>query len=154
MNTLRSNTAMALCVTVSFALAATACSRKDQPAPVAESGVQTSATGANVPATVLGCLRAGEASDTFVLMSAGETPVTYQLAGGEGETLRDNVGRQLEVTGVITAEQRTATQATSTTPAKNQPQGTAGTAQVQTQMQVNVRRLQVTSVKPTGVECK
>ena len=154
MKHVRSNTAMALCVTVSFAVAASACSRKDKTAPVAESGVQTSATGANIPATVLGCLRAGEASDTFVLTTAGEQPVTYHLVGGEGETLRDHVGRQLEVTGKITEEQRTATRSTSTAAAENQPRGTVGTAQVQTQTQVNVRRLEVTSVKPTGIECK
>jgi hypothetical protein len=150
----RSSTAMALCVTISFAVAASACSRKDKTTPVAESGVQTSATGGNVPATVLGCLRAGEASDTFVLTTAGEQPVTYHLVGGEGETLRDNVGRQLEVSGKITEEQRTATRSTSTVPADDRPRGTAGTPQVQTETQLNVRRLEVTSVKPTGIECR
>ena len=149
--TLRANTAAAMAIVVALGLMTSGCTRKDKTAPVPESGVQTSAAGSQ-PATVVGCLRAGEASDTFVLTAAGEQPVTYHLRGGESETLRDNVGRQLEVSGTVTAEQRTATTATGS--AANQPAGTAGTPQVRTQTQLSIRTLEVNSIKATGIECK
>ena len=149
--TLRTNTAAAIACVLTLGLMASSCTRKDKTAPVPESGVQTSATG-NQPATVIGCLRAGDASDTFVLTSAGEQPVTYHLRGGERETLRDNVGRQLEVSGTVTAEQRTATTASGAS--AEQTAGTAGTPQVRTQTQLNVRTLEVSNIKATGIECK
>lgn len=144
-------TTAAAAFVIAVGLVTSGCTRKNDTAPVVESGSQTSAQGGRQPATVIGCLRAGEAADTFVLTSAGEQAVTYQLAGGEGETLRDHVGHQVEVTGTVTAEQRTATRATSSS---DKAVGTGGTPTVQTQTQVNVRRLEVSSVKPTGSECK
>ena len=150
--TRRPNTAALITIVLTFGLMTSSCTRKDKTAPVPESGVQTSATGGNQPATVIGCLRAGEASDTFVLTTGGEQPVTYQLRGGESETLRDNLGRQLEVSGTVTAEQRTATTATATS--SERAVGTGGTPQVRTQTQLNIRTLEVSSVKATGMECK
>ena len=51
------------------AAAAGACSREEPAAPVAQAQTQ-SVQKPNVPTLVTGCLRAGEATDTFVLTSS------------------------------------------------------------------------------------
>lgn len=132
-----------------------ACSRGEQQAPVAQSQTST-ATPLNTPATVTGCLRAGDATDTFVLTTTqtenNSTPATYQLAGSAGVNLRDHVGKSVSVTGVITDQQHVATTDTRT-PAGERAQGTSGTPTVQTGTQVAVRRIEVKEVRSAGGDC-
>lgn len=134
-----------------------ACKRAERPAaPVAETQATTSQT-TNQPVTVSGCLRAGDAADTYVLTASqtaqGATPATYQLvAANGGETLRDQVGKQVEVTGTVRAEQRTQTVAAA--PAENKATGTSGTPAVETRTDLDIKRLDVTSVKPLDGRCE
>lgn len=147
-----STTAAALAIVASLLFATSGCTRKQQTAPVAQSQTQSSEA-TNQPATVFGCVRAGEASDTFVLTTAGENPVTYHLVGGDADTLRKQVGHQAEITGTVTAQQETATR--SSAPAEHRAAGTSGTTPtVRIQTQVNMRELQVSSVRRTGTDCK
>ena len=67
-------------------LSATACNRSEE-APVPAAEIQTTQTvqESNQPVTVGGCLRAGDAADTFVLTanepSQATGTATYQLVG-------------------------------------------------------------------------
>jgi hypothetical protein len=107
--------------------------------------------------TVKGCLKSGAlADDTFLLtVSQPETGTTldanYQLVGGDTALLRDHVGQQVEVSGALEAEQKTT--ATSGTIPETPTKGASGTPAVSTQITVDVKRLNVDSVKPTGDKC-
>jgi len=107
--------------------------------------------------TVTGCLRAGDASDTFVLTASetkdGTTPATYVLSSRDnGVNLRDNIGERVEVTGVLSTEQRVSTMTPAAPPANN-PTGTSGTPTVATQAQLDVRHLAVNSMNRIGGHC-
>jgi hypothetical protein len=137
-------------------LASAGCRGESKTTPAAEATVQTPVTPQNQPMTVTGCLRAGEAADTFVLTTAqtrdsAET-ATYQLTGAQGVNLRDHVGRQVEVSGVVRSEQEIAS-ASPTTEA-DRAKGTSGTPTVQTRTNVQIRRLDVSSLKPAGGQCE
>lgn len=109
----------------------------------------------NQPVTVTGCLRAGEAANTFVLMApASETspePATYALVGTAAD-LGDHVDRRVEIAGTLASEQ----EARSSTSAveEDKPKGTTGTPTVETQTKVEVRRIKVDTVRPLGEECE
>ena len=147
-------------LTVAFcctAMLATACGRNDtQTTPAAEATVKTPVVPQNQPMTLTGCLRAGEAADTFVLTTAqtresAET-ATYHLRGVQGVNLRDHIGRQVEVSGVVRSEQEVAS--SSPTREADRAAGTSGTPTVQTRTQLQVRELDVQSVKPTDGKCE
>jgi hypothetical protein len=150
--------AIPFCCAVTIGLAAAGCNRGPQTTNVAEVQSQT-AKPANQPMTVAGCLKAGEAAGTYVLTAArtaggtGET-ATYQLVGPQAANLQDHVGRQVEVSGTMQAQQEIA----STAPAQPAPNeratGTAGTPTVQTRTEVDIRRLSLASVKPLGEKCE
>ena len=132
-----------------------ACERSKTPAPEVHTtaGVQTRADSV----TVTGCLKSGAlANDTWVLISrpsAGDTtePVTYQLNGGDASALRDGAGKEVEISGVLRAEQQIASKgSTSETPAK----GTSGTAVVETRTDLKMRQLDVTTVRATANKCE
>ena len=109
--------------------------------------------------TVTGCVRAGTlAENTWVLITdpsgaatAGQTP-TYQLVGGDATALRNTVGQRVEVSGTVEAEQQVAT--SSGAIPESRAKGTSGTPTVETKTTVDIRRLDVTSVKPTGDRCQ
>jgi len=107
--------------------------------------------------TVKGCLKSGAlADDTFLLtVSQPDTGTTldanYQLVGGDTAMLRDYVGRQVEVSGTVEAEQKIS--ATSGTIPEKPAKDAAGTPTVSTQATVDVKRLEVDSVKTTGKKC-
>src|SRR5712671_653593 len=92
-----------------IALAATGCNRKS---PGPEQQVTTNAEARNEPVQVSGCLRAGLAEDTFVLISTAESgtdqPATYQL-NGHAVPLRDYVGQRVNVSGTVRSEEHVAT---------------------------------------------
>lgn len=125
-------------------------------APVAQSQTQSSQQ-LNAPASVTGCLRAGETSSTFVLTASatsdGTTPATYQLDGGAGVNLSEHVGRRVEVTGIIAEQQHVATRE-APQPADEKATGTSGTPTVQTATQLALRTLQVKQVRPLEGSCQ
>jgi hypothetical protein len=105
------------------------------------------------PITVAGCLRAGEAENTFVLTAAAADPnsksATYQLIGYD-VPLRDYVGQQVEVEGTLRAEEAVATDGVSVQKPKK---GAEGTPTVETKTELDVRQMTVSSVKPSGQRC-
>ena len=134
--------------------AAAGCSREAE-TPPAQSQTQTTQP-LNAPATFTGCLRAGEAANTFVLTASatadGATPATYQLEGATGTNLQDHVGRRVEVSGIIAEQQHVATRE-APQPADQRATGTSGTPTVQTGTQLAVRTVQVKSVTPLDARC-
>ena len=108
------------------------------------------------PTTVTGCLKAGEAANTYVLTTSqtvdGTPPATYHLTGAQ-INLQEHVGNRIEATGVVEAQSEIATRSTAQPP--DNAQGTAGaTPSVQTGTQLSIRRMDVTSVRAVGGECE
>ena len=136
-----------------LALAMGACNRKPAaPELQTTTGVQPRAEAM----TVTGCLKSGVADNTFVLMASqasgsGQT-ATFQLTGPEQLNLRQYVGQKVEVSGTLRAE----TEMTSSGGAMEQKpaKGTAGTPVVETKSDIDIKRLTVSSVKPTGNRCE
>lgn len=76
---------------------------------------------------------------------------TFQLIGAKDVNLDEHVGEQVEVSGIVRTEQQIvsgggAVELQST-------KGTTGTAVVETKTELDVKRLEVSSVKPTGHRC-
>jgi hypothetical protein len=120
------------------ACTAGACSSEPETPPVQSQTQSTQQL--NTPATLTGCLRAGEAANTFVLTASattndGSVPATYELDGAEGTNLGDHVGKRIE-------------------PADEKATGTAGTPTVQTGTQLALRRVQVQQVRPVAGSCE
>lgn len=136
----------------SLALALTACDRKAAaPDLQTTSGPQAEAQSA----LVSGCLRQGEADQTFVLESAqadgaGAT-VTYQLTGNENVQLPNYVGQQVEVSGTVRANQEISS---SGKVEEKAAKGTSGTPVVETKTDVDIKRLDVATIKSLGAACK
>jgi len=124
--------------------------------PVAQIQTQTPAEPVNQPTTVIGCLRAGESADTYVLTASqaqdGSTPATYVLFAADGVNLRDNVGHQVQVSGVVSSQQAVST-ITPTTPPANKAEGTSGKPAVQTQTELEMRRFDVSSLNKMSDHC-
>jgi hypothetical protein len=140
-----------------LALASVGCGRDDRATPPAEDRAQ-SAQSANHPETVTGCLKAGDAPDTFVVTAArtaGSTATaTYQLTGQPGVNLTDHVGQQVEISGTVEESRELATRDRAQ-PA--QPQGTTGTDSkpvVETRTEVDIKKIDVSAVKPLGSKCE
>ena len=132
-----------------------ACGRSGEEVPPLETQTVTPPQPAATPERVQGCLRAGEASGTFVLTAgAADTQMsaaTYQLLG-TAESLQPHIGKRVEVTGTIVAEQTAQSQG-ATLPADDRAKGTAGTPTVQSTTRVELKRLQVSGVTPGAGEC-
>ena len=143
---------LALCV----AVATGACNRdQEKMTTAADVQTQSPAQPANTPTTIAGCVKAGEAADTYVLTTAraegsGEA-ATYQLVGDQAAALREQIGRRVEVSGTMEAQQETASR--STAQPEERPTGTSGTPTVRTKAEIEIRRLSVTSVNPLGEKC-
>src|SRR5262245_31814267 len=108
------------------------------------------------PLSVTGCLRAGVADNTYVLMASQATggatdTATYQLTARDDMNLRQYLGQKVEVAGTLRAEQEVASNgvATEQKPAK----GTSGKPTVDTKTELDVKRLNVTTIKPIGGRC-
>lgn len=104
------------------------------------------------PVTVTGCLKKGVVADnTFVLIASradgANATATYQLTPNPDVNLQQYVGQQVEVSGAVQSQ----ADVTSTT--GKQPEratGTSGSPSVQTKSDLDVKRLEVSSVKPSG----
>src|SRR5204863_9696555 len=138
-----------------IAMAGTSCSKSKGEAP-SETQVAGDVRSPGVPMTIAGCLRAGNLSDTYVLIqdasnTGAEQTANYQLVGVDGVDLRQHIGKRVQVTGVLASQQEVATSSTPTQ--ENKATGTAGKPTVQTQTQLDIRTLQVKSVNPQGGKC-
>lgn len=145
-----------LMIGMCVALAA-ACGRNESVPPPAQ--VQSQSTlPANSPTTVTGCLKSGDAANSFIVTTAktegGSETATYQLVGNQGTNLADHIGHQVEVSGVIRQSQELA----STERARPaQTEGTAGSTGkpvVETRTEVEIKRLEVSAIKPLGSRCE
>lgn len=120
-----------------------------------ETQTATAAPATGAPITVTGCLRAGDAPDTFVLWQAAQNGSTetanYQLVGKEGVDFRDNAGKRVQVTGTLGTEEDIASRAPAT--AEPKAKGTSGTPVVQTQENVQIRTLRVDNLTAQGGSC-
>jgi hypothetical protein len=138
-------------------LACGGCKRAKAPAPETQSAVVIPSE--SQPITVSGCLRGGELADaSWVLIAKpsaadGATlpPVTYQLIGGDTSALRGNVGRQVEISGTIQAEQQVSSSGEAV---EKRAKGTTGTPTVETKTDVDIKRLAVSTVTPKGTGCQ
>jgi hypothetical protein len=140
---------------VAIALTSTtiACSRKQNAAPELQT-IKSEAH--NEPVTVSGCLRAGLAENTFVLTSINangstiDPTTTYRLVGNK-VPLADYSGQNVEVTGTVRAEQEVSSRGVAEQ--QKAAKGTSGTPTVETATELDVKQLDVDSVKPSGDRC-
>lgn len=136
--------------------ACVACGGGGDEVPALETQSVTPPQAQATPERVQGCLRAGEAADTFVLTASATdtqmTAATYELVGGP-DGLREHVGRRVEVTGTIVQSQ-TAQSTGATLPAEDKATGTAGTPTVQSTTRVQMKQLQVRAVTPVNGDCE
>ena len=145
---------VALSAVASAALVA-ACASEPE-VPPAES--QTAVTrDVERPTTVSGCLKAGEAANTYVLTTSrtvdGTPPATYQLTGAYDLNLQQHVGSRIEATGVVESQSEIATRTTAQPP--DNARATSGTTpSVQTGTELSIRRMDVTSVRALEGECE
>jgi hypothetical protein len=137
--------------------AAGACKREEPQVPAATTETSSSRQ-TNMPTTVTGCLRSGEAANTYVLTTAATEgagqPKTYQLSTNGDIKLEDHVGKRVEISGIVESQSQIATRE-SPRPADNAT-GTAGqpgTPTVQTGTQLSIQRMDVKSVKSIGSDC-
>jgi hypothetical protein len=150
-------TRMNLAAVVLVSIVAAGCRAEEPEVPAAQTQAETTRP-ANAPTTVTGCLRAGDAENTFVLTTAqtvdGTPAATYHLTGNAGVNLQDHIGSRVEVSGVVNAQSQISTRQ-SAQPADNATgtAGSAGTPTVQTGTQLSIQRLEVTAVKRTGGDC-
>lgn len=154
--------AVLLASALAAAAVSAACRGEEETTPVSQTQTATPVQQPNQPVTVTGCLRAGEATDTFVLTASktaqeqtttsGQT-ATYQLYGSENVDMRSHVGTRVEVSGVVRTQQQIASR-TPTAPADDKATGTSGTPTVQTTTEVAIKELDVNAVKPLGENCE
>lgn len=152
-------TSVALAALVLGGAAGSGCGRDaDETAPVPEGRSAQVVDNLARPVTVTGCLRAGESSTTFVLTTSetreGQTR-TYALQyppETKPEDLRDHIGRQVQVEGVVRSQQAV-TGATPSTPPANDPVGTGGDPEVRTTTTLAVEQLEVRTLRPLNEAC-
>lgn len=138
------------------ALATGACNRGEEAKTTSPEVRSQTTQPANTPLTVAGCVKAGDAADTYVLTAAraegNHETATYQLVGGQTDVLRDQIGKQVQVTGTLEAQHEIATSSTAKAP-NDSATGTSGTPTVQTRTSLEINRLTVTAVAPLGDKC-
>jgi hypothetical protein len=110
------------------------------------------------PVTITGCLKKGViADDTFVLIASrsegANATATYQLIPNPDVNLRDYIGQQVEVSGAVQSQTDVTSTAGKTT-TQSSAKATGGSPTVQTKTDVDVKRLEVSSVKPSGGSCQ
>jgi hypothetical protein len=141
--------------TVLLAMLAGGCARQDEATAPADPTTASQEQPRNQPMTVTGCLRAGEAGDTFILTSAAtegsQEPGSYQLVGNT-DSLGDHIGNRIQVSGTLESEQELAARTRAVEPER--PKGTSGTPTVETKTTVELRRLEVASARLLDGECE
>ncbi|HTL42729.1 MAG TPA: hypothetical protein VL262_00220 [Vicinamibacterales bacterium] len=158
---MRFQTLGAMAAAITFAIGSAACGHgpsasQDRSSTPPET---PTATRSNTPmtTTVTGCLAAGDAADTYVLNAAradgATTSATYHLLGTNPAQLRDHIGEEVKVSGTVTSGEQIAERSMPQAETEK-AKGTSGTPVVQTQTDVQIRRLQVSSVAPQGQKCR
>jgi hypothetical protein len=106
------------------------------------------------PMTVAGCLRAGAGTNTFVLTTEraeGQAEsATYNLTGAQTASLREHVGQQVQVTGTLVQDTQVVRESAT---APQEAKGTTGTPTVETRTELDVKRMEVSSVTSMGRKC-
>lgn len=151
------SSALLAAVLVASIISAACRGDNEEAAPVAQQQTATPVQETNVPVTVRGCLRAGEAANTFVLTAsqaeqATVDAATYQLHAAGDVDMRPHVGQRVEVSGVLRTQQEIAGR-TPTETADERPAGTAGTPTVATSTELTIKQMDVNAVKPLGDVC-
>lgn len=138
---------------------ATAGCQRDEPTPPPAEVQSQAAQPVNQPTTVTGCLKAGDAPATFVVTTAktegSREAATYELVNStSGVNLAEHIGQQVEVSGVVRQSQELASRSRVE---GNQPAGTSGGTGkpvVETRTEVEIKRLEVSALKPLGEKCE
>jgi hypothetical protein len=145
-----------LCSLLIPALIAGACQRQPEaPAVQVDSGIQPRME----PITVEGCLKGGVlADDTWVVLGRhvaipSEAAATYQLVNADAAMLRAHQNTQVRVSGTLETDRRVVT-STGMVPEDDKARGTSGTPTVGATAAVDLRRLRVEQVTPTGQKCE
>ena len=145
-----------MCLALGALLTVIGCNR-GKTVPAAESQTATPVQSTNSPMTVQGCLRAGDAAGTYVLTAArsatGEQTATYQVHAAPNVPLAEHVGKQVEVSGVITTQQAVTTQAMPQPAKPADTAGTSGRPTVSTATELNMRRMDVQQIRHLGPNC-
>lgn len=152
--------ALLAAVALAGATMAAGCGREAEDAtPVAQGQSERAIENLARDVRVLGCLRAGEAANTFVVTASEAGPEgttrTYALhypAANQPDDLHDHVGRQVEVQGVVRAQDAVTSATPSTAPA-NEPVGTGAEPRVRTTTTLAVEHLEVNTLRPLGTAC-
>jgi len=153
-------------VIVAIALGSGACRRGDDRANAATEGRDA---GGREEVTITGCLTGAPDRNAFVVTPArdalasgalhsgtGEVPTfTYELVGNSGD-LSPHVGRQVEVTGKVDDERDDEVDVDRKDKTESPRVDDKVTPAIETkeEVEIKVRRLEVSSVRPTGQPCK
>jgi hypothetical protein len=154
MNRFLRTRSLAVTAVASAALVAACASEPEVPPAESQSAVTRDV---ETPTTVTGCLKAGEAANTYVLTTSqtvdGTPPATYHLTGADNVNLQEHVGNRIEASGVVEAQSDIATRGAAQPP--DNTQATSGTTpSVQTSTELSIRRMDVSSVRAVGGECE
>ena len=144
-----------IAVLIAVPLAAACQQQPEAPAVQNDSGVQPRMAAI----TVEGCLKSGTLADnTWVLLGRttealpSDSASTYELVGADSAALREQQNTLVRVAGTHETDRRVTT-STGMTAEDDEVSGTAGTPEVGATATVDLRRLRVDSVTPTGTEC-
>lgn len=136
-----------------------ACGSNGEEVPALEQQSTSPPQATSMPERVQGCLGAGETEGTYVLTASaidtGTDAATYQLVG-QTDALADHIGRRVEVTGTIVSEQVAQSRGPAMPPAAagdDEPTGTSGRATVRSNTEIELKRLEVSSVTPIDADC-
>ena len=137
---------------VSAAFSLIGCNKKSTPEIQSTQTIQRNGD----PVQLTGCLRRGLiAEDTFVLLVAQKDAsggtATYELIPAPGVNFSDQVGQQVEVSGTLQGEQIAHTEDAAR---ERAAKGTSGTPTIETKTDLDVRRVDATSLKPLGAACQ
>jgi hypothetical protein len=139
---------------VASLIGAGACTRGKTPAPEVTRTTGEQPRGELM--TVRGCLGSGAfAENVWVLLvpssPGGAAGSTFDLVGGDPETLRMSAGRQVEVSGTLQTREQIATSGTMSP--RHRVSDAQGSPAVQTNTQLEIKRLAVGTIRPTGEKC-
>lgn len=155
---------------LSLALAGTACGGDADERAGLET-VKPGATADGDQVTVTGCLTAGRERESFVVTAArdaltsgaiysgdGGTPTyTYELVGNAAD-LSQHVGKQVEIAGILDEDRKDSVDVDDHSEAELPPVQSGDrkvepAIETETEIEINVRRLHVSTVTPTGQAC-
>jgi|SRR5687767_6883646 len=145
-----------LCLMLGALLTVVGCNRTKN-VPAGESQAATAVQTTNSPTSVKGCLRAGDAAGTYVLTAdrsaTGEQTATYQLQAAGNIPFAEHIGKQVEVSGIVTAQQEVATRSMPQSQKPAETAGTTGRPSVSTATELDVRRMAVHQIRHLGPNC-